>query len=166
MKAGAALIANMTASDPLLTKRMLSIVGIRCVNSSARAISWIDGCAFASYAAIKALDTARNVSAQCGEMTIEVEGHTRNVGWYSASGGARKTESVNFQRRPLIMPHEITQRMRKDCRSSSFRSMDHCAAGVRSIFGVRTCAIAQQQIVSSRTGRTSSCFWSCWRDLV
>lgn len=78
------------------------------------AISWIDGCAFASYAAIKALDTARNVSAQCGEMTIEVEGHTRNVGWYSASGGARKSESVNFQRRPLIMPHEITQTMRKD----------------------------------------------------
>lgn len=78
------------------------------------AISWIDGCAFASYAAIKALDTARNVSAQCGEMTIEVEGHTRNVGWYSASAGARKSESVSFQRRPLIMPHEITQTMRKD----------------------------------------------------
>jgi len=78
------------------------------------AISWIDGCAFASYAAIKALDTARNVSAQCGEMTIEVEGRSRNVGWYAASGGARKSESVNFQRRPLIMPHEITQTMRKD----------------------------------------------------
>ncbi|TIU04710.1 MAG: Ti-type conjugative transfer system protein TraG, partial [Mesorhizobium sp.] len=38
------------------------------------ATSWIDGCAFASYAAIKALDTARNVSAQCGEMTVEVKG--------------------------------------------------------------------------------------------
>jgi hypothetical protein len=38
------------------------------------ATSWIDGCAFASYAAIKALETARNVSAQCGEMTVEVEG--------------------------------------------------------------------------------------------
>lgn len=35
------------------------------------AVSWIDGCAFASYAAVKALDTARNISAQCGEMTVE-----------------------------------------------------------------------------------------------
>ncbi len=28
--------------------------------------------------------------------------------------GSRQSESVNFQRRPLIMPHEITQSMRKD----------------------------------------------------
>ncbi|MCW0019241.1 Ti-type conjugative transfer system protein TraG [Rhizobium sp. BT-226] len=78
------------------------------------ATSWIDGCAFASYAAIKALDTARNVSAQCGEMTVEVQGRSRNIGWDTKGGGARKSESVNFQRRPLIMPHEITQSMRKD----------------------------------------------------
>jgi len=78
------------------------------------ATSWIDGCAFASYAAIKALDTARNVSAQCGEMTVEVQGRSRNIGWDSKNGGTRKSESVNFQRRPLIMPHEITQSMRKD----------------------------------------------------
>jgi type IV secretion system protein VirD4 len=78
------------------------------------ATSWIDGCAFASYAAIKALDTARNVSAQCGEMTVEVKGSSRNVGWDTKNGASRKSESVNFQRRPLIMPHEITQSMRKD----------------------------------------------------
>ncbi|MBY3238378.1 Ti-type conjugative transfer system protein TraG [Rhizobium laguerreae] len=78
------------------------------------ATSWIDGCAFASYAAIKALDTARNVSAQCGEMTVEVRGRSRNIGWDTKNGGTRKSESVNFQRRPLIMPHEITQSMRKD----------------------------------------------------
>ncbi|MGO6819829.1 Ti-type conjugative transfer system protein TraG [Rhizobium brockwellii] len=78
------------------------------------ATSWIDGCAFASYAAIKALDTARNISAQCGEMTVEVQGRSRNIGWDTKGGGTRKSESVNFQRRPLIMPHEITQSMRKD----------------------------------------------------
>ncbi|WFU50202.1 Ti-type conjugative transfer system protein TraG [Sinorhizobium terangae] len=78
------------------------------------ATSWIDGCAFASYAAIKALDTARNVSAQCGEMTIEVHARSRNIGWDNKNGGTRKSESVNYQRRPLIMPHEITQSMRKD----------------------------------------------------
>lgn len=78
------------------------------------ATSWIDGCAFTSYAAIKALDTARNVSAQCGEMTVEVKGSSRNIGWDTKSGASRKSENVNFQRRPLIMPHEITQSMRKD----------------------------------------------------
>ncbi len=78
------------------------------------AVSWIDGCAFASYAAIKALDTARNVSAQCGEMTVEVKGSSRNIGWDTKNSASRKSESLNFQRRPLIMPHEITQGMRKD----------------------------------------------------
>ncbi|EHS52683.1 Ti-type conjugative transfer system protein TraG [Rhizobium sp. PDO1-076] len=78
------------------------------------AVSWIDGCAFASYAAIKALETARNVSAQCGEMTVEVKGSNRNIGWDTKNSASRKSESVNFQRRPLIMPHEITQSMRKD----------------------------------------------------
>ncbi|WP_406651510.1 ABC transporter ATP-binding protein [Rhizobium acaciae] len=65
-------------------------------------------------ATVKALDTARNVSAQCGEMTVEVQGRSRNIGWDTKGGGTRKSESVNFQRRPLIMPHEITQSMRKD----------------------------------------------------
>jgi type IV secretion system protein VirD4 len=78
------------------------------------AVSWIDGCAFVSYAAIKALDTARNVSAQCGEMTVEVKGSSRNLGWGTKNSASRKSESINFQRRPLIMPHEITQSMRKD----------------------------------------------------
>lgn len=78
------------------------------------AVSWIDGCAFASYAAIKALDTARNVSAQCGEMTVEVKGSSRNLGWGTKNSASRKSENINFQRRPLIMPHEITQSMRKD----------------------------------------------------
>lgn len=78
------------------------------------AVSWIDGCAFASYAAIKALDTARNVSAQCGEMTVEVKGSSRNLGWGMKNSASRKSENITFQRRPLIMPHEITQSMRKD----------------------------------------------------
>lgn len=78
------------------------------------ATSWFDGCAFASYAAIKTLDTARNVSAQCGEMTVEVKGSSRNIGWDTKSSASRKSENISFQRRPLIMPHEITQSMRKD----------------------------------------------------
>ncbi|CAH1658408.1 Ti-type conjugative transfer system protein TraG [Chelatococcus asaccharovorans] len=79
----------------------------------AGAQAWIDGCAFASYAAIKALDTARSLSAQCGEMTVEVTGRSRPVGW--ASGGrSGPSETVSHQRRPLILPHEIIQSLRKD----------------------------------------------------
>jgi type IV secretion system protein VirD4 len=47
-------------------------------------------------------------------MTVEVQGRSRNVGWSHSNSSARKSESVSFQRRPLIMPHEITQSMRKD----------------------------------------------------
>ncbi|MCY1362649.1 Ti-type conjugative transfer system protein TraG [compost metagenome] len=78
------------------------------------ATSWIDGCAFASYAAVKALDTARSVSAQCGEMTLEVKRGSRIIGWGTKNAGSSQPESVNLHRRPLIMPHEITQSMRKD----------------------------------------------------
>ncbi len=78
------------------------------------ATSWIEGCAFASYAAIKSLVTAREVSAQCGEMTVEVKGRSRDVSWTASNGGGRRSENVTYQRRPLIMPHEITQTMRKD----------------------------------------------------
>jgi type IV secretion system protein VirD4 len=78
------------------------------------ATSWIEGCAFASYAAIKAFDTARDVSAQCGEMTIEVKGSSRSTGWSMKNSTSRKSENLNVQRRPLILPHEITQSMRKD----------------------------------------------------
>ena len=76
--------------------------------------SWLEGCAFASYAAIKSMDTAKEVSAACGEMTVEVEGQSRSIGMFGGAGSARATQSRSYQRRPLIMPHEITQTMRKD----------------------------------------------------
>nr|WP_315859754.1 Ti-type conjugative transfer system protein TraG [Neorhizobium xiangyangii] len=76
--------------------------------------SWIEGSAFSSYAAIKSMETAREVSASCGEMTVEVAGQSKSVGMFGAGGTARATESLSYQRRPLIMPHEITQTMRKD----------------------------------------------------
>ena len=76
--------------------------------------SWLEGCAFASYAAIKSMETAKEVSAACGDMTVEVEGQSKSIGTLGGSGSGRATESVSYQRRPLIMPHEITQTMRKD----------------------------------------------------
>ncbi|TCQ73812.1 type IV secretion system protein VirD4 [Ochrobactrum sp. BH3] len=76
--------------------------------------SWLEGCAFASYAAIKSFETAKELSDSCGEMTIEVGGQSKSKSAFGASTKDRATESVSYQRRPLIMPHEVTQSMRKD----------------------------------------------------
>lgn len=76
--------------------------------------SWLEGCAFASYAAIKSIETAKELSASCGEMTIEVKGQSKSIGLSGAAGQGRASENVSYQRRPLILPHEVTQSMRKD----------------------------------------------------
>lgn len=76
--------------------------------------SWIEGCAFASYAAIKSTETAKELSANCGEMTIEVKGQSRSIGLSGTAEHGHPSENVSYQRRPLILPHEITQDMRKD----------------------------------------------------
>ncbi|PRA80182.1 Ti-type conjugative transfer system protein TraG [Ochrobactrum sp. MYb29] len=76
--------------------------------------SWLEGCSFASYAAIKSFETAKELSDSCGEMTIEVSGQSKSMSMFGASAKDRATESVSYQRRPLIMPHEVTQSMRKD----------------------------------------------------
>jgi len=78
------------------------------------ATSWYEGCAFVSYAAIKSMETAKEVSAKCGEMSVDVAGSSRNVGLIGAGASGRASRSVSTQRRPLILPHEITQSMRKD----------------------------------------------------
>ena len=78
------------------------------------ATSWFEGCAFVSYAAIKSMETAKDLSAKCGEMTVDVVGRSQNIGLIGANSSSRATRSVSTQRRPLILPHEITQTMRKD----------------------------------------------------
>jgi type IV secretion system protein VirD4 len=44
------------------------------------ATSWYEGCAFVSYAAIKTMDTAKDLSAKCGDMSVYVVGTSQNVG--------------------------------------------------------------------------------------
>jgi len=78
------------------------------------ATSWFEGAAFASYAAIKSLDTARDVSAKCGDYTVEMHGESRSVGASAGFWGGKGTVSRSAQRRPLILPHEVTQTMRAD----------------------------------------------------
>jgi type IV secretion system protein VirD4 len=79
------------------------------------ATSWLEGCSFVSFAAIKSMDTAEAISARCGQMTIEVENVSRqtNASIFS-SGGGGITTSKAAQARDLILAHEIVANMRAD----------------------------------------------------
>ncbi|WP_375651113.1 Ti-type conjugative transfer system protein TraG [Bartonella sp. AA78NXGY] len=77
---------------------------------SSGVMTWFENCAFVSYAAIKDIKTAENISKACGQMTIEVKDSSKPLGGFHTRG----TENINTQHRPLIYPHEITQEMRKD----------------------------------------------------
>ncbi|WP_455481744.1 Ti-type conjugative transfer system protein TraG [Bartonella sp. B35(2025)] len=72
--------------------------------------SWFESCSFVSYAAIKDLQTAKEISERCGQMTIEVTGTSRSRGLSFGKG----SQNVNYQQRALILPHEIIQNMRQD----------------------------------------------------
>ncbi|MCL6230316.1 Ti-type conjugative transfer system protein TraG [Bartonella bilalgolemii] len=71
--------------------------------------SWFESCSFVSYAAIKDLQTAKDISERCGQMTIEVTGESKSKGQF-----LRGSKNINYQQRALILPHEIIQEMRQD----------------------------------------------------
>ncbi|EJF79037.1 Ti-type conjugative transfer system protein TraG [Bartonella doshiae] len=72
--------------------------------------SWFESCSFVSYAAIKDLQTAKDISERCGQMTIEVTGTSKSRGISLEKG----SHNINYQQRALILPHEIIQNMRQD----------------------------------------------------
>ncbi|WP_413154794.1 Ti-type conjugative transfer system protein TraG [Bartonella sp. cb54] len=76
----------------------------------AGARSWFESCSFVSYAAIKDLQTAKDISERCGQMTVEVTGTSKSRG---LSLG-KSSQNINYQQRALILPHEIIQEMRQD----------------------------------------------------
>ncbi|WP_019220051.1 Ti-type conjugative transfer system protein TraG [Bartonella florencae] len=76
----------------------------------AGARSWFESCSFVSYAAIKDLQTAKDISERCGQMTVEVAGINKSRG---LSLG-KSSYNINYQQRALILPHEIIQEMRQD----------------------------------------------------
>ena len=76
------------------------------------ATSWFESVSFVSYAAVKGMDTAEAVSAQCGEKTVMVRNESRPAGLKGWFGDA--TVSVSPQKRALILPSEITRTMRAD----------------------------------------------------
>ncbi|MCZ2328931.1 Ti-type conjugative transfer system protein TraG [Bartonella sp. F02] len=72
--------------------------------------SWFESCSFVSYAAIKDLHTAKDISERCGQMTVEVSGISKSRGLSLTRG----SQNINYQQRALILPHEIIQNMRQD----------------------------------------------------
>ncbi|WP_175868945.1 Ti-type conjugative transfer system protein TraG [Bartonella gabonensis] len=72
--------------------------------------SWFESCSFVSYAAIKDLQTAKDISERCGQMTVEVAGTNKSRG---LSLG-KSSYNINYQQRALILPHEVIQEMRQD----------------------------------------------------
>lgn len=74
--------------------------------------AFFDSAALASFASVGDVEAAREISALCGEITIEVESTSRGIGLSRDNG--RRTRSLSLQKRPLILPHEITQEMRAD----------------------------------------------------
>ncbi|WP_317993711.1 Ti-type conjugative transfer system protein TraG [Bartonella gliris] len=76
----------------------------------AGARSWFESCSFVSYAAIKDLQTAKDISERCGQMTVEVTGTSKSRGLSLA----KDSHNINYQQRALILPHEIIQEMRQD----------------------------------------------------
>lgn len=72
--------------------------------------SWFESCSFVSYAAIKDLQTAKDISERCGQMTIEVTGTSKSRGLALTKG----SQNINYQQRALILPHEVIQEMRQD----------------------------------------------------
>lgn len=72
--------------------------------------SWFESCSFVSYAAIKDLQTAKDISERCGQMTVEVAGANKSRGF----SWGKNSYNINYQQRALILPHEIIQEMRQD----------------------------------------------------
>jgi type IV secretion system protein VirD4 len=82
------------------------------------ASQWLEGVSLISYAAIKSMETAEQISKRCGETTIKIEnqstGNSMMNGPFSQAAANKHSVSHSLQRRALIFPHEIVQNMRSD----------------------------------------------------
>jgi type IV secretion system protein VirD4 len=78
------------------------------------AASWLEGCSFVSFAAIKSMDTAEAISQRCGDMTVEVAGSSSQSAPVFSKRDATAGQSLSAQGRRLILAHEVVQTMRAD----------------------------------------------------
>ena len=81
--------------------------------------SWYESSAWRLFAAVQDLDTAREISALCGEYTVyttstgDTEG-SQSRGGLGASNSSGRSENRSETKRPLIKPEEILQDSRTD----------------------------------------------------
>jgi type IV secretion system protein VirD4 len=82
------------------------------------AAQWLEGVSLVSYAAIKSMETAEQISKRCGETTIRIEsqstGNSIINSPLSKEAAGKNSASHSLQKRALIFPHEIVQTMRAD----------------------------------------------------
>jgi type IV secretion system protein VirD4 len=82
--------------------------------------AWYDSVSWRAYAAVQDLDTARELSALCGERGVLAysEGHNRGtqrrMGFSNGSKSKGRNLNVHEIRRPLIKPDELVQDTRAD----------------------------------------------------
>ena len=82
--------------------------------------AWYDGVSWRGYAAVQDLDTARELSAVCGERGVlaysegQNSGSQRRMGFSQGSRSKGRNLNVHEIRRPLIKPDELIQDTRAD----------------------------------------------------
>ena len=82
--------------------------------------AWYDGVSWRGYAAVQDLDTARELSAVCGERGVlaysegQNSGNQRRMGFSHGSRSKGRNLNVHEIRRPLIKPDELIQDTRSD----------------------------------------------------
>jgi type IV secretion system protein VirD4 len=82
--------------------------------------AWYDGVSWRGYAAVQDLDTARELSAVCGERGVlaysegQNSGSQRRIGFSHGSRSKGRNLNVHEIRRPLIKPDELIQDTRAD----------------------------------------------------
>lgn len=76
--------------------------------------AWFDTASFVSFAAVGDRHSAEEISRRCGQITVEVEGSSRSIGIVGSGASGRSSRSLSYQKRPLILEHEVMQNMRTD----------------------------------------------------
>jgi type IV secretion system protein VirD4 len=116
------------------------------------ATSWLEGCSFVSFAAIKSMDTAESISQRCGQITIEVESSSRQQSPPFSKRDRTVSHSTAAQARNLILPHEVVQNMRADEQIIMVRGQPPLRCG-RAIYFRRPEMVAE--VGSNRFARAS-----------
>lgn len=76
--------------------------------------AWFDTASFISFAAVNDRHSAEEISRRCGQITIEVEGSSRSIGMIGSGASGHSSRSLSYQKRPLVLEHEVMQDMRTD----------------------------------------------------